>query len=124
MLWMTAVFFTIGITLILQPERFANTPAYGNLLAVFGQTVWGIFYMAGAAFAAISFLLYRRKVLVAVAMFAAGIDALAWWLAFDERYITDKGTTIVNVVSWATYLYLIIRSVITLDDALDEIEVP
>jgi hypothetical protein len=124
MLWMTAVFFTIGITLIFQPGRYSNTPAYGDLLEVLNPTAWGALYLAGAIFTALAFLLYRRRVLVTIAMFAGGVDALGWWLAFIERYATDSGTTIVNVVSWSTDLYLIIRCIVTLDDAPDETEVP
>lgn len=124
MLWMTMVFTGYGVTLITQPSRYANTPAYGNLLTVFSQSVWGVLYLAGAVSAALSFLLYRRKVLVWSGMFAAGMVLLSWWLAFDARYVSDKGTTIANVLSWGTYLYLISRAVITLDDAPDETEVP
>jgi hypothetical protein len=124
MLWMSMIFTAYGITLIVQPGRYANTPAYGNLLEVFSQTVWGVLYLAGAVSAVLSFLLYRRKVLVYVGLFAAGMVLLSWWLAFDTRYVTDKGTTIANVLSWGTYLYLIVRSAITVDDAPNEIEVP
>ena len=34
---------------------------------------------------------------------------------------SDSGTTIVNVLSWATDLYLIGRCIITLDDTADEV---
>jgi hypothetical protein len=94
------------------------------LLELASQTTWGVLYLVGAVSALLSFLWYRRKVLVFAGLFAAGMVLLSWWLAFDARYVSDKGTTIANVASWGTYLYLIIRSAFTVDDAPGEIEVP
>jgi hypothetical protein len=124
MLWMTMVLAGYGVTLITQPSRYASTPAYEDLLVVFRQPVWGVLYLAGAVSTALSFLLYRRKVLVFVWLFAAAMVVASWWLAFDARYATDHRTTIVNVLSWGTDLYLMSRAFITLDDAPDKIEVP
>lgn len=121
MVWMTMVFTGIGVTLIIQPHRYDNTPSYANLLAVFTQNVWGALYLVGAVATAIALMQYRRKVLVSLMLFIAGCDVLGWWWAFVYRYATDSGTTIVNVLSWATDLYLIGRCIITLDDTADEV---
>lgn len=120
LLWLTLAFFAIGITLILQPGRYDNTPAYANLLAVFNQAVWGALYIAGSASALIAFMLHRRKVLVAFMICVVFLDAVSWWFAFDYRWVSDSGTTIVNAVNWAGYLYLLSRCIITLDDADDD----
>lgn len=119
---MSVAFTAIGLALILQPDRFARTPSYSNLLEIAGQMVWGLAYLVCAVLLGMSLLpLPRRgKWGLAVAAHTVSIALTSYWLvAFVVRYLTDDGTTIVNVASWAVYLALLIRSVLTLTDRMD-----
>lgn len=108
--------WSIGITLITQPGRYANTPSYANLLDVMPAQAWGAIYCSVAAIKLAAITRYHARALTVLAH-TIGITLVAVWLvAFIVRYATDDGTTIVNVVSWGTYLYLNVRSVMMLDD--------
>jgi hypothetical protein len=112
---MTVVFFCLGITLWLQPYRYHNTPSYANLLETIPTWGWAIIYLVTAALC-LGCVLTRAKWLVTVSH-TIGITLLAiWWFAFWIRWLTDGGTTIVNVLSWGVFLYLMIRSAAKLDD--------
>jgi hypothetical protein len=116
MAFMAAVFLAIGLTLWVQPQRYANTPSYANLLDILPQHAWGAMYVVVAAVKVAAVWRYTSRVLTVMA-YTLGVALVVVWLAaFVVRYFTDDGTTIVNVCSWATYLYLIVRSAIRLDD--------
>lgn len=116
MVMMTVVFLGIGITLWAQPGRYDNTPSYANLLAVFHQPVWGTIYLIAAALKIACIWRYTNRTLITVTH-TVGVTLVSVWLvAFVIRYWTDSGTTIVNVMSWLTYLYLVVRSAMMLDE--------
>lgn len=112
-----------GVTLILQPSRWANTPSYANLLELLSAQWWGVLYLFTAVllFAAVRFRASRTMMViahtVAIALFAA------WLLAFVVRYATDGGTTIVNIVSWSVFVSRLIQSSIILDDEVTLMEI-
>jgi hypothetical protein len=112
----TVAYTVFGVCLIAQPDRWAYTPAYGLLLDIAHQWVWGTVYLG------ISFLLAATAVfpvfrsLAVIAHTAAIALTIGWLGAFLIRYLTDPHTTIVNVVSWGVYLALLIQSAIKLDD--------
>lgn len=114
---LTVAFTAFGITLIAQPHRWDNTPAYANLLDIFGQQVWGTIYLVVAGLMVLAALARLRWMLILAHMVAIAL-VVAWLSAFVIRYLSDSGTTIVNVVSWSTYLYLLIRSVALMDQAV------
>lgn len=119
---MSVTFTAIGLALTLQPDRFANTPSYANLLVITGQMVWGLIYLGCAALLGMSLLPLprRHKWTIAVAAHTVSIALTGFWLAaFVVRYVTDEGTTIVNVASWSVYFALLVRSVLTLPDRMD-----
>lgn len=116
MLFMACSFLAFGITLWFQPGRYFNTPSYANLLQVASTSAWGSMYL----FCAVLLLIvtFRRRVKV-ISIIAHGISLalMLWWLvAFIIRYATDDGTTIVNVISWSTYTYLLVRSALLISD--------
>jgi hypothetical protein len=116
MFFMACSFLAFGFTLWLQPERYYNTPSYANLLQVASPTAWGSMYLFCAVLLFI--VTFRRKVKV-ISIIAHGISLalMLWWLvAFIIRYATDDGTTIVNVISWSTYTYLLVRSALLIGD--------
>jgi len=114
----------IGVALWLQPERWFNTPSYANLLSVASTEVWGSVYLAVSAVMLLAVWRRRNRFLVVTAH-TAGIALVGSWLiAFFVRYLTDDGTTIVNVVSWATFLAILARSAIIIDDDLGTEQVP
>jgi hypothetical protein len=105
----------IGLGLLFQTSRFDNTPSYGNLLDLAPSSVWGVLHVVSAALMFGSIRWPRMRGL-AVTAHTFGIALVgSWLLAFMVRYLTDTGTTVVNVVSWSVYLFLIVRSLIELD---------
>lgn len=112
---MAVVFFAIGITLWFQPSRYDNTPSYANLLDIARQHTWSVVYLAAAALKVASIVMPARRVLV-IATHTVSITLVATWLAaFIIRWVTDPGTTVVNVCSWSAYLYLVLRSALKID---------
>lgn len=111
----SVVYLAIGSTLWLQPHRFDNTPSYGILLQVLSSRTWGMLYLA-VALLMLGYVTWFRNMRYAIASHAAiSCLTLFWLTAFIIRYISDNGTTIVNVASWATYLVIIIRSAFMID---------
>lgn len=109
-------FLAFGATLIGQPSRWENTPAYANLLDLLPTQVWGALYLA-SSFSLFATILRRGNRVLSVAAHTLAIALTGGWLlGFVIRYLTDDGTTIVNVVNWAVYLTLLIRSLRLLDD--------
>ena len=114
---MAVVFAVIGVTLLLQPQRYADTPSYGNLLAIARPQTWAVVYLTIAALKGVCVWRYRRSRALIIVTHTLSIMLVAAWLAaFLVRYATDSGTTIVNVASWSVYLYLLIRSALRVDE--------
>lgn len=110
MIVMGTVFLAIGLTLVLQPHRYDNTPSYANLLNVANQNVWGALYLLASVMKFVSVLKSHWRGFIIVAH-TVSITLLSIWLvAFIVRYATDTGTTIVNVCSWSVFLYLVVRN--------------
>lgn len=113
---MGAVFGVLGLALWFQPERFANTPSYANLLVILPQHVWSVIYLTASALKILSIWRYSIRALVIGTHTIAVMLVSAWLAAFVVRYLTDDGTTIVNVLSWSVFLYLVVRSALMVDD--------
>lgn len=109
----------IGVALWLQPSRWHNTPSYANLLSILSTEVWGGIYLAVSAVMLAAVWQVRSRVLVVTAHTVAIALTGSWLLGFLVRYFTDSGTTIVNVVSWSTFLIFLIRSAVIIDDDRD-----
>jgi len=111
-------FLGFGITMILQPHRYKNTPSYKNLIQMESLTFWGICYLV-IGIAWIIFMLWIRndKVGLLVHTFASMITAV-WVVIFIVRWITDSGTTIVNVINWGVLLTLTIWSGVWIDNVV------
>jgi len=113
---MTVVFAALGLTLWLQPGRYHNTPSYANLLDLLPTWGWGLAYDTAAVLSAWCLVRYTNKRLVIPAHTYGIVLLVVWWIAFIIRWVTDGGTTIVNVVSWGVFLYLMTRSMAKLVD--------
>ncbi|GAC1374835.1 MAG: hypothetical protein NVSMB4_02630 [Acidimicrobiales bacterium] len=108
-------FTAFGADLLVQPSRWDNTPSYANLLDLMGQAWWGLLHLVAAAIMAAS-IVFRHHRILAVVAHTMGVALVGSWLAaFVVRWLTDPGTTIVNVVTWSVYLYLMLYSVWQLD---------
>jgi uncharacterized membrane protein YgcG len=120
MIWTMGVFLAIGVTLILQPGRYENTPSYANLLEMMNHSAWGGIYIGAAGLKAVSLWVFRTSKSLFIATHTVSIVlVLVWLVAFVIRYVTDGGTTIVNPVSWSTFLYLVVRSSTMLNAQLE-----
>lgn len=115
-LTVAVAFIAFGVTLLLQPERWFNTPSYANLLLVIDVSTWGWLYLLGAALlCASAYFRKTRWVLVLAHTYGLAL-AVFWDAAFVVRYATDSGTTIVNIVSWGILITRLIQSAVVLDD--------
>lgn len=109
------VLSVFGSALLLQPDRWARTPSYGLLLNLADQQWWAFGYLSVAALMA-GYIVWPMCRKLAVIAHTAAVALLLFWLAaFVVRWITDDATTIVNVVSWSTFLYLAVRSALMID---------
>lgn len=112
---MAVVFAAIGLTLMLQPSRYANTPSYANLLDIARQQTWSVAYLVAAALKVAAISRPAHRVLAIITHTVAITLVGVWLAAFIIRWLTDDGTTVVNVSSWSVYLYLVVRSALAID---------
>jgi hypothetical protein len=99
-----------SLGMLTQPERFSNTPAYGTLTQMLHIQVWGLVYLVTAGLFAVYAAFVVSRTTAIIVHIVGLIVTTVWWLAFVIRWLTDEGTTIVNVVSWGVFLLLIGRS--------------
>src|SRR5882757_6088855 len=112
-------FFAFGVTMWLQPNRYANTPSYGNLMQLVDLDVWGTVYLVAAMLLALYIMLFRVEWFAIVAHTLAFVLSSVWLVAFVVRYATDSGTTIVNVVSWSVLSLLVVMSSLCIDEVME-----
>jgi hypothetical protein len=105
----------LGLGMVLQPDRFARTPSYGNLIGIAPIQAWGGAHIAVALGLLVWRLFHCRGIGIAAHMAAAGLTC-GWFCAFIIRFATDSSTTIVNVVSWGVMVSLVARSIVGLDE--------
>lgn len=111
----TAVLAIFGTMLVVQSDRWYKTPAYGNLLHIMTADTWGYVYLGIATLMCFGLIFWgSRRVNVATHTLAFVVLA-AWEVGFIIRYLTDQSTTIVNVVSWGTYIFLVVSSALAID---------
>jgi hypothetical protein len=105
----------IGWGLIFQPNRFNRTSSYANLMDLLQAQWWGVAYLLiSVLFAVYVVAVSNRFYAILVHTFAIMLTGL-WLAAFIIRYATDDATTTVNIVSWAVFLFLLIRSGMLID---------
>lgn len=113
---LAVVFTTIGLTLLVQPGRYANTPSYANLLDIARQQTWSVAYLVAAALKVAAICRPAHRLLARITHTVSFILVGVWLAAFVIRWATDDGTTIVNVSSWSVYLYLVVRSALSINN--------
>jgi hypothetical protein len=113
---LSVILLVFGVALIFQSHRWAKTPAYANLLTVFSAPMWGLLYLAAAVLMAAGLFLRKIRWVGLSAHALTFVLLLGWEFGFLIRYATDSATTIVNVVSWATYIGLVMWSTKCLDE--------
>ena len=112
---MSVVSLALGAGMLLQPDRFGNTPSYANLINIAPIRWWGLAYLLAAVLLT-TYLPRARAVRYGIAVHTLVVTLYAIWLvAFVVRWATDDGTTIVNVASWSLMLYTVSRSAAHLD---------
>lgn len=106
-----AIILTVfGFTLIFQSSRWSRTPSYGNLLRIFSADTWGFIYLAVGILLFLSVAFYTVRMLGVMSHTFAFVLLLGWEVAFIIRYATDQSTTIVNVMSWLNFLFVLLLS--------------
>lgn len=116
MLTVAVAYLCIGASLLLQPDRWYRAAGYANLLATATTISWGSAYVLIGAVMAFAVFRPQYRIGQVVAHTAGIAVALAWLIGFVIRYLTDPNTTVMAVVPWATFLALLIRSAVVLDD--------
>lgn len=106
------LFLWLAFGLLVQSDRWAATPAYGNLLIIFPAHVWGLIYLILGVLLIASLINPRLKWLGMVAHTLALVLLVVWEAAFIVRWLTDHKTTDANVGAWAFYLAVTFRSAI------------
>ena len=108
----TLAFLGVAAGLLLQPDRFARTPAYHNLLTLCSAQTWGALYLGcGLMLFGASMIRGRTRMTAQIMAHTLATMLAGWWLlAFVIRFATDDSTTVVNVVSWSVYVILLLHS--------------
>jgi hypothetical protein len=105
----------LGLGLVLQSDRFHRTPAYANLLGIMSADNWGYIHLGVAVMMLLGLVFWDNRALNIASHTVAGVLLLVWEAAFIIRYLTDSATTVVNVMSWGAYLFLLLGSATTLN---------
>lgn len=103
----------LGFDLWAQPARWSNTPAYGVLLDILPQWIWGSILLVVAGLLGIATWLTEQRIISIIAHFVAIAFTAGWLIAFIARRVTDDGTTAMNPVTWAVLLAILIYSMRT-----------
>jgi hypothetical protein len=111
-----------ALSLLLQPSRWAATPAYRNLLAIMPQYGWGAVFAALAVLLAAAVWWFGRQWLSVLALTAAFMVTTAWGGAFIVRWLTSANTTPETWVSWLVFDFLLLRAAALLD--YEEVKIP
>src|SRR6185312_9039702 len=117
-LGLVAIFIVFGLGLIFQAKRWSSTPAYGNLLIIFSAPTWGYIYLAVGIVMMIAVFTRTFRLISLMAHTIAFVLLTTWEATFIIRYLTDSKTTVANVVAWAAYLALVLRSATLIDSTL------
>ena len=119
MLIVAGWFILTGLGLVIQSDRYSNTPAYGNLIEVLPAQMWGVLHLAVATALLASIIRSFRWVTTAAITAAVALTG-GWWVAFIIRWATDTGTTPVNPTNWVLMLFLLIRVITGIDSIYDQ----
>lgn len=103
-------FLLYGLGMVLQPNRFTRTPAYGTLTAVLDIRWWGVIYLVSAVTFGVYTLLVTGRNFGIVTHILGLLVTSVWLAAFLIRWLTDWDTTVVNVGSWLVLTIIIARS--------------
>lgn len=118
------IFVVLAAALWFQSSRFTATPAYAVLMGIFPQHTWSLIYLGAAVLKGAAIVRYDLRILVTITHTASIILLSVWWIAFVLRWLTDSGTTVVNVLSWAVFLYLAVHSALMADAHADADSTP
>lgn len=109
----TIVLLALSAAMFGQPTRWRRTPAYANLLSITNTHVWGTAYLAAGVLVLLAVFIVRRSFALSIVAHTVTVVLLVTWeVAFLIRWATDSSTTAVNVISWAVFLFLAIRSAV------------
>lgn len=112
---MSAAFLIFGLSLVGQAHRWESTPAYHVLLQIFRAQTWGaLFLLSGAAMGLAAWQFGKRWAVIG-SLTAAIALTTGWMLAFIARYLSSPNTTPETWVSWAVFLFLLLRVSASLD---------
>jgi len=115
MLVVTIAYGIYALSLLLQPARWAQTPAYHNLLIIMDQQAWGTLFAVTTAGLAAALRFGHRYRWMSIAALSLGLAITTTWCAgFVIRWLTSSSTTPETWVSWAVNDYLLLRALLML----------
>lgn len=112
---MSAAFAIFGLSLLFQPHRWHSTPAYHVLLLIFPAQTWGGLFLVSGITMGLSAWQFGRRWAVVATLILAFTLTLGWMMAFVARYLTSPSTTPETFVSWAVFLFLLLRVAVSID---------
>lgn len=91
-------FIALGVSQILQPDRWMPRPSFGLLYQLLTVREWGVLFLVIGMVKLGSAIWYPRFALVAITAGAALVAA--WAVSFILRYLTDPSTPPAFAVTW------------------------
>lgn len=121
LLVMAAVYLTFGVSMVVTPSRWSQTPAYGAIFRELPERDWAVIYLVvgGLLLAAALWMAdgSRKRYVFAMASITLGLMvSVSWMLAFIVRVLTNPSTTPETFMSFLVFSYLLVRVAILLDD--------
>ncbi len=116
MVLMACVSAVFGVSLVTQHARYAAGPLFTPLVEFVPLPAWGAAYLTVAALKTVCIVRYQwRPVLLCT--HAVSIALFAYWCtALTIQYATSSTSTVGYPLAWWTYLYLLIRSFLMIDE--------
>jgi hypothetical protein len=117
-----AAYAVFAVSLLVQPRRWALTPAYHDLLEIMPQNAWGVCFAVAAGLLAAAAIRHGVRWLSVVALSAGLAITTTWCAAFVVRWLTSSSTTPETWVSWAVFDFLLMRALAGLGS--EEVKIP
>jgi hypothetical protein len=110
-----AAYAIFALSLLLQPARWAQTPAYHNLLIIMDQQAWGTCFAVITVMLGAALWSGHRYRWVSVLALSFGLAiTTTWCAAFVIRWLTNSSTTPETWVSWAVFDFMLLRALLLL----------
>jgi hypothetical protein len=91
-------FVVLGLSQVLQPERWEPRPSFGLIYQLLPVVAWGWIFLLVGILKLVAASVYPRFALAAITIGSALVAA--WAVSFTLRYFSDANTPPHNAVVW------------------------